>query len=64
MYFKLDGLTSIDRYFLRKREIERSETGAKPLVRFQGRSPRRQRFVTPPPSATKLRRAAADVVSA
>jgi len=34
--FKLVGLTSIDRYFLRKRENERSETGAKSLVMGQG----------------------------
>jgi hypothetical protein len=33
MHLKLVGLTSIDRYFLRKREVERSETGIKPLVR-------------------------------
>jgi len=41
MHFKLVGLTSKDRYFLRKWNIERSETGSKPLsgVRDQGRSP-------------------------
>jgi len=36
MHFKLYaivGLTSPDRYFSRKRDIERSEAGAKPLVR-------------------------------
>jgi len=33
MYFMSVGLTSTDRYFLRKRDIERSEAGAKPLVR-------------------------------
>jgi len=32
MHFKLVGLTCTDRYFLRKRDIERSETGAKPLL--------------------------------
>jgi len=31
MHFKFVGLNSIDRYFSRKREIERSEIGAKPL---------------------------------
>jgi len=36
MHFKLVGLTSTDRYFIRKRDIERSQTGAKPLVRGQG----------------------------
>jgi len=42
MHFKLVvivGLTSTDRYFLRKIDIERSQTGVKPLVRSQGRSP-------------------------
>jgi len=39
MHFKLVGLTSIGCYFLRKREIERSETGNKPLIRGRGRSP-------------------------
>jgi hypothetical protein len=39
MHLKLVGLTSIDRYLLRKREVERSETGIKPLVRgSRGRS--------------------------
>jgi len=33
------GLTSIDRYFLIKMEIERLETDAKPLVRDQQRNP-------------------------
>jgi len=36
LHFKLAGLTSIDRYCVRIREIEKSETGAKPLVRGQG----------------------------
>jgi len=36
MHFKVVGLTSTDRYFLRKRDIERSETGAKPLIRGSG----------------------------
>jgi len=31
MHFKLVELTSTDRYFLRKKDIERSETDAKPL---------------------------------
>jgi len=39
MHFKLVGLTSIDRYLLRKREIERSETRAKTLVRGKGAKP-------------------------
>jgi len=39
MNFKLVGLTSTDRYFLRKKGIERSETGAKPLVRVRGEAP-------------------------
>jgi len=39
MHFKLVGLTSINRYFLRKKDIERSETGAKPQVRGQGMKP-------------------------
>jgi len=39
MHFKLVGLTSKDRYFLRKRDIERSETGAKPPIRGQQAKP-------------------------
>jgi len=39
MHFKLVQLTSTDRYFLRKKDIEKSETDAKPLARGQGRSP-------------------------
>jgi len=35
-HFKLVGLTSTARYFLRKRDIERSETGAKPVIRVEG----------------------------
>jgi len=44
MHFKVVVLTSTDSYFLRKEEIERSETGAKPWsgVRGQGRSPLQQ----------------------
>jgi len=33
MHFKLYSWANTDRYFLRKRDIERTETGAKPLVR-------------------------------
>jgi len=39
MHFKLVGLTNTDRYFLRNRDIERSETGAKPLVGSVGEAP-------------------------
>jgi len=39
MHFKLVGLTSTDRDFFRKRDIERSQTGAKPLARGQGAKP-------------------------
>jgi len=39
MHFKLVELTSTDRYFLRKKDIERSETNAKPLARGQGTKP-------------------------
>jgi len=35
MHFKLVGLTSIDRYILRKREIGRSEACSKSLVRVR-----------------------------
>ena len=35
MHLKLVGLTSIDRYLLRKREVERSETGIKSLIFFR-----------------------------
>jgi len=46
MHFKLVGLTSTDRYFLRKRDIERSETDAKPLVRGQGPKPLEAEYVS------------------
>jgi len=39
MHFKLVELTSTDRYFSRKKDIERSETDAKPLARGQGAKP-------------------------
>jgi len=39
LHFKLVGLTRTDRYFLRKKDIERSDTGAKPLVRVQRAKP-------------------------
>jgi len=39
IHFKLVELTSTDRSFLRKKDIERSETDAKPLARGQGRNP-------------------------
>jgi len=46
MHFKLVGLTSTNRYFLRKRDIERSENGAKPLVRGQGAKPLEAEYVS------------------
>jgi len=42
----LVGLTSTDRYFLRKRDIKRSETGAKPLVKGQGAKPLEAEYVS------------------
>jgi len=38
-HFKLVELTSTDRYFLRKKDIERSETDTKALARGQGAKP-------------------------
>jgi len=39
MHFKLVGLTNADRYVSRKRDSERSETGAKPQVMGSGAKP-------------------------
>jgi len=46
MLFKLVGLTSTNDYFLRKRDIESSETRAKPLVRSQGAKPLEAGYVS------------------
>jgi len=46
MHFMLVGQTSIDRYFLRKGESERLETGAKLLVGGLGAKPLKAEYIS------------------